>query len=149
MVRVSKPKHRPATPGPPPPGIAAPPHPYHNQNDHRIHATQNSVYTHPRPLLQFIRPLKEQTLRLDLHTVVINLNQVWFEDPRAVQAKSQFAFQSGFGGVAYWRGNAVYGEERTLLIHTAAGALQFSFVFVCVFGLHWCGQHRLSMTPPS
>ena len=39
-------------------------------------------------------------------------HQVWQEDPRSVHAKSQFAFQSGLGGVAFWRGNEVFGQNR-------------------------------------
>ena len=31
------------------------------------------------------------------------------EDPTSVHAKAQFAFDSGLHGVAFWRGNEVYG----------------------------------------
>ena len=36
-------------------------------------------------------------------------HQVWFEDPRSVRAKSEFAHTMGMHGVAFWRGNGVYG----------------------------------------
>ena len=36
-------------------------------------------------------------------------HQVWLEDPRSVHAKAQFAFDAGLHGVAFWRGNEVYG----------------------------------------
>ena len=39
-------------------------------------------------------------------------HQVWFEDPRAVAAKAQFAFNAGIHGVAFWRGNEVYGVNN-------------------------------------
>ena len=31
------------------------------------------------------------------------------EDPRSVHAKAQFSFDAGLHGVAFWRGNEVYG----------------------------------------
>ena len=39
-------------------------------------------------------------------------HQVWFEDPRAVHAKAQFAFDTGIHGVAFWRGNEIYGVNN-------------------------------------
>jgi len=39
-------------------------------------------------------------------------HQVWFEDPRSVQAKTKFVFETaGLHGVAFWRGNEVYGTN--------------------------------------
>ena len=36
-------------------------------------------------------------------------HQVSLEDPRSVHAKAQFAFGAGLHGVAFWRGNELYG----------------------------------------
>ena len=38
-------------------------------------------------------------------------HQAWWETPQSVEAKSRFAFGSGMRGVAFWRGNEVFGRN--------------------------------------
>ena len=38
-------------------------------------------------------------------------HQAWFESPAATHAKSKFAFESGLHGVAFWRGNELFGRN--------------------------------------
>ena len=54
-------------------------------------------------------PIKASAWFEYCHNTTGTRHQVWHEDPRAVRAKAQFAFDVGMRGVAYWRGNAIYG----------------------------------------